>query len=621
MDEKVIISAERLGQTETFTDIAPETLGAIIDHSEISSLHTGDAVFRAGEAFKSAVFILYDGAVEMQRADGETVRQHPGAILGLSNYLDNAPYTATAFCLDACTVLVLPAAAVKQLEAQHPPFANLLNRIIAERIRTRSAAAHMISGAMARPVRSAMKSPLSISRSDITLREAFEIMQSRKIGSLGVMTQRNELFGILTCSGLSEALAIKGAHPDDSVMQAACEVPYTISPDTPLWRAEEIQQNRGVKYLVVVENEAPVGMISQTDILRALITQQNTFLEQVKEVNSLEHLRRLYENIYEVARMARESNRLATQAVRMTSEAHLAIQRRCVELTLDEMQPRPARPFALLVMGSGGRREMLLNPDQDNGIVLSDAPGAVSEEEREWFAGFCDKLNINLDKIGYVLCRGDIMARNPMFQKTLSEWRSQITHLTAYPNQKAARWSNIVFDFDTLYGDENLTYALRDHVLKALQARRQLLEFMVEDDAEGRPPLGWFNRLITADEKGLKGTVDIKRNGLRIIADAARIYALSAGISSTSTRERLQALVRQGILSTELVDSASAAYEELLDMLLAHQIERRQARQVPDKLIRPDTLSPRVRSVLRVSMRAVKRFQDQLQGQFGRSAF
>ena len=106
-----------------------------------------------------------------------------------------------------------------------------------------------------------------------------------------------------------------------------------------------------------------VWEIIPTGILRALRTQQNTFLEQVKEVNSLEHLRRLYENIYEVARMARESNRLATQAVRMTSEAHLAIQRRCVELTLDEMQPRPARPFALLVMGSGGRREMLLNPD------------------------------------------------------------------------------------------------------------------------------------------------------------------------------------------------------------------------------------------------------------------
>ena len=47
---------------------------------------------------------------------------------------------------------------------------------------------------------------------------------------------------------------------------------------------------------------------------------------------------------------------------------------------------------------------------------------------------------------------------------------------------------------------------------------------MAEDDAEGKPALGIFNQLVTTrDEKGEH--IDIKRNGLRIIADAARIFA------------------------------------------------------------------------------------------------
>jgi CBS domain-containing protein len=80
-------------------------------------------------------------------------------------------------------------------------------------------------------------------------------------------------------------------------------------------------------------------------------------------------------------------------------------------------------------------------------------------------------------------------------------------------------------------------------------------------------------------------------------------------------------LVHQGVLNRDLVDSVLAAFDELLDLLLTHQITQVKAGIAPDKFINPETLPWQTRAVLRVSMRAVKRLQDQLQGQFGRTAF
>ncbi|NIP74374.1 MAG: CBS domain-containing protein [Gammaproteobacteria bacterium] len=623
MDQPIDI--ERLSGGELFSGMAPETVSAVVGRAELREWAEGETIFRAGEPYRSALFIIYDGEAELQRPDGRTGRYGAGAVLGLSNYLDEAPYRSTARALSACKVLIVPDAALHQLEAEHPALSNALNHLIAERIRSRSVAGQAISGALARPVRAAMKSPLATCDPDVSLRQAYATMLERRIGSLGVRDRSGELLGILTCAGISRALALEGASAKDAVRGAACDEPHTIAPHAPLWQADEMLQRYGVKYLIVMEGERPLGVISQSDILRALISHQPNLLERAGRAGDLAALRVLHDSIHEVAREARETNRLASRAVRIVSDAHLAIQRRCVELTLEELRAQghgeAPRPYAVLIMGSGGRREMLLSPDQDNGIILADRPPPLSQCEEQWFERFAKRLNASLDRVGYILCPGDIMARNPMFRKTLAEWRRQITYMAEHPNQKAARWSNIVFDFDTLYGDESLTHDLREHVLDVLGRRQLLLEFMVEDDAEGRPPLGLFNRLVTGDAGERKGKIDIKRNGLRIIADAARVYTLSAGIASTNTVERLQNLVRQGVLSGGLADSVLAAYEELLDLLLGHQVDQAARGEAPDKLISPDRLSDQDETALRAAMRAVKRLQDQLQGQFGRSAF
>jgi CBS domain-containing protein len=619
------LDPRRLADTHTFRQLTPETVAAIVSQATVKLMEKGEPLFQAGDAYKHTVFIVYDGNVEMRRADGSILRQGPGSILGLANYLDKEPYTATAASLDKTTVLTLHEHALGQLEQHHPDLFDTLNRIVSDRLRHRSRLRHRISGTLGKPVSRVMKSPLACCQETDSLRHAFMQMRQGNIGSLGVLDNNGQLIGVLTYASLAKALLHDPTTADAPIARAMLESPVIIPPTMPLWQAEELQLSQHLKYLIVAQDHVPLGVISQTDILRAVSAHQHILFVDIRDAVSIEDLQALHKQLPIAAREIWESHRRATQAVRVITDIHLALQRRCVELTLHGMREEgkgtAPRPYAVLIMGSGGRGEMLMNPDQDNGVIIDNGDAPLNPEEERWFEVFAQRLNTNLDIIGYPLCQGDIMACNPMFRKTLHQWQDKIRYLVDHPNEKAARWSNIVFDFVALPGGEGLTETLRGFLLQEISAKPTILEFMTEHDYEGRPALGIFNRLLTADDKNRKGKIDIKRNGLRIVCDAARIYALSAGITATNTIERLNGLVHQGVLSSELVTSVSLAFEEMLDLLLAHQLSQAEHKETVDNLIDPSHLSTEVRSTLRMAMRTVKRFQEHLQGRFGREAF
>jgi CBS domain-containing protein len=605
-----------LRETPWFSEIEPAVLSDLLAKSTRRSLGAGETLFREGHAFHGVVYILQSGEMEVRRAHGATETPMAGYLLGLSSYLADTPYPATALARTDVELFVITGEALWALERQHPALFDALNRLIARRLRERSATHAPIAGVLMQPVMAVMGTPLVTCSADITLHEAYRLLRARKLGSLAVL-EEERLLGLLTYPTLAARLMDPEVEPDAETVRNATRNARTIGTTTPLWRADELMDQDGVNHLVVIENEGPVGMLSRTDVVRALVSRLGNLRAKIAATRSLKKLSRIFRQMGDVAAEALESNRRARAAVRLVSEGHLAIQRRCLELTIEQMQkegwgPAPI-PFAFIVMGSGGRKEMMLDPDQDNGIILSHVDGERSKSVTAWFEHFCRRANQDLDQVGYPLCPGDIMARTPLYHKTLSSWQEQVSKLVRSPNVKAARFSNIVFDFRTLYGDENLTLALHRHVHEEIAAYPRLLQYMVQDDAEGRPPLNLFNQLITQGE----GKVDVKRNGLRIIADAARILALRAGISNCNTNDRLDALARLGVLSADFTATVAAAYDELLEITLAHQIKQYRAGEQPDKLVIPDSLPSTDRETLRVAMRAVKRFQDKLHDEVG----
>jgi CBS domain-containing protein len=610
-----------LGETPGFRDLEPAVLEALLAGAAKRRLGAGESLFEVGQPFLDEVYIVRRGEIALKRANGDTDRATPGYLVGLSSYLGESPYASSATAADDTELLVLPASKLRDAERREPALFDAINRLIGTGLRARSVTASTATGGLTQSSASIMSAPVSTCPPDASIRHVLETMLRDNVGSLVVVDTAGRLAGLVTFRSLARRLAQPGVDPATEPAANALQPVMTVSGDTPLWQAQDIQERERSKYLVVTDDGRPLGMLSQTDIAHELRAHQSGLYPRIGQAQSHGELAEYYLGIDRIAERALETNRRARVAIRILSETHLAIQRRSLELTLAELESEghgtPPIGYALIIMGSGGRRETMLDPDQDNGLILADHPRTEAKDIDAWFHHFGDRLNVNLDRVGYILCPGDIMARNPMYRKSLSEWKAQITRMTRNPNEKVARWSNIVFDFNTQYGDDSLARELRAHLTERIRDNPGLLKFMTDDDAQGQAPINWFNRLVTTDREDGSEIVDVKRNGMRIVANGARIMALKSGVDVCNTTDRIDALVRKGALSEDFGATVSAAYDELLDILLMHQLAQRRAGTPLDKEVAPRDLPAPAREALRVSMRAVKRFQERLQSEFG----
>ena len=124
------INSQHLQSTETFANIGPEAIDAIIANCTTQTVAATDCLFQSGDAYRDCLYILYKGDVDLRRPNGEILHLHAGALLGLSNYLDGHPYSSTAEAVSSCTFLVLPAPKFKKLEQQFPQLFDFINHIL-----------------------------------------------------------------------------------------------------------------------------------------------------------------------------------------------------------------------------------------------------------------------------------------------------------------------------------------------------------------------------------------------------------------------------------------------------------------------------------------------------------
>ncbi|MGH7895184.1 MAG: CBS domain-containing protein [Candidatus Binatia bacterium] len=119
-----------------------------------------------------------------------------------------------------------------------------------------------------RSVRSiiANQTPLSASP-ETTVTEAAGLMKRGKVGALMVV-ERGRLAGIFTERDALFRVIAEGRDPQATrladVMTRDCQ---TIAPDKPLGHALHMMYEGGFRHVPVVENGAPLGMVSARDAL------------------------------------------------------------------------------------------------------------------------------------------------------------------------------------------------------------------------------------------------------------------------------------------------------------------------------------------------------------------
>jgi CBS domain-containing protein len=264
-----------------------------------------------------------------------------------------------------------------------------------------------------------------------------------------------------------------------------------------------------------------------------------------------------------------------------------------------------------LAFGSEGRFEQTLATDQDNGFIFADVEGGTPDRMRERFLPFAQAVNRGLDACGFPLCKGNIMAGNPQWCLSLSEWQAAFARWSDHTDPRALLNATIFFDFRPLYGSDELADALRARLTALTGNNLRFLRQLAQQALETHPPLGLLRDFQVEDAEGYPHTIDLKKSGTRVFVDAARVMALATGTTRSGTAERLRIAGARLNMNEDEISSAIEAFFFIHMLRLKNQLSSAGNPGAHNR-INPDLLNGIDRRILKESFRQARKLQSRL---------
>ncbi len=461
-----------------------------------------------------------------------------------------------------------------------------------------------------------MASPVISVPETASLHEAVSLMHARRIGSLFVETGGAP--GILTERDVLRALAEKGAEAGALRAGDLMTAPVISAPaDTFLYRALGLMARRGLRYLGVTDAGGRLsGIFTLRSLLRERALATLSIGDEIAAAKGARDLAKVQAALPKLA-MGLLADGLEARAVCavIAAEARAMTARAAelaeAELVAEGQGPAPA-DYALLVLGSGGRGESMLAPDQDNALVVADSYAGDLDAADDWFTRFAHRLTAILDEAGIPLCKGGVMARNRTWRKRLSEWQAQLAAWTQKHDPQAILNVDIFYDFTAAHvssaAGAQLAEALRAAAAEAAEGASGLLRAMGEVAGSHSPPLGMFGRIRKDDE----GRVDLKAGALLPITAGARVIALRHGVQALATPARLVEATRHAGTGETDAEILADIHGFLLRIILGQQIADIAAGIRPSNRVRVASLGHQDREHLQDALGRVGLIQDLL---------
>ena len=402
-----------------------------------------------------------------------------------------------------------------------------------------------------------------------SLREAARTMCERRVGAVLVGAAGAPPEGILTERDLLRVAAQGERDLDATRVAEAMTAPVeTMNSDELLYRALGRMDRLRIRHLCVVDaHGAAIGMLSQRDLLHHRASAADVLGDALAEAHEVPALAAAYSQVPDAASRLVAEGLGGADVARVVSNEVRGLTARAAEIAATALEaegrgPAPA-PWCLMVLGSGGRGECLLSADQDNALVHGG-----SEEDDPWFAEFGARIAKLLDDAGLALCRGGVMAANREWRGTVEDWRARVNGWLSRAKHEDLMHVDIFFDLVAVAGEASLARNLHAEAVAAASHTPPFTNLLAEWVSSLTPLFAMFGRIRTVE-----GRVDLKRSGLMPLVGIARTLALRVGSSARSTPDRLRDAAAAGRIAESDASTLIAMHAELLDFVLAQQLQ------------------------------------------------
>ncbi|WP_157020293.1 DUF294 nucleotidyltransferase-like domain-containing protein [Mesorhizobium xinjiangense] len=383
-----------------------------------------------------------------------------------------------------------------------------------------------------------------------------------RIGDYGIVTERDMMRRIAAAGAetLSRPVGDFASHPLASIRAAAF-----------VYRAVGRMDRLKIRHLAVRdEDDRLIGMISARDLLRLRAGAAISLDDEIEAAASPEEMAAAWATLPSVADSLIAEKIEARRIAGIVSEELRSLTRRAAQLAEAEMEGEgrgaPPCPYAVLVLGSGGRGESLLAADQDNAIVF--AEGEPGGAEDVWFGALGEKIASMLDLAGVPLCKGGVMARNAEWRGSSALWHERIDEWVRRSRPEDLLNVDIFFDLMPIHGAGALGQDLFAHAYAVGADTVHFAKMLGERVSARSSPFTMLGGLQSED-----GRIDLKMHGLFPIVAAARALAIRHGVAAHSTAKRLDGLITLDIGADTDLEDMRTGHGFLLGLMLRQQSE------------------------------------------------
>ncbi|KIF46019.1 cyclic nucleotide-binding protein [Vibrio owensii 47666-1] len=613
-----------ISQYPPFDDLPEEHLRNIAMNAEVAYYRAGTDILKKGDDIRD-LYMIRSGVVEIFRRKGELYnRIDAGGLFGQMGLLMNNRVRMPAKAIEDTLVYCIPEKIFTELCDEFENFADFME--LEDSARLRTAVSNHSDGndfttAKARKILS--REPVTLEAS-ATVREAAILMAEEGVTALLIVrTQEDiteddddQLLGILTEKDLCVRVLAEGRDSDIPVSEVMSYDVVSLDYSAYVFEAMLTMLRYNVHHLPILKDKKPIGVISMTDIVRYESQNSLLLVSSIFQQNSVEDLKAVSKQVKDcfVRMVSEDAN--AHMVGRAMSVIGSSFKQRLAELAEQELGPAPI-PYCLLAMGSMARDEQLIVTDQDNALILDNSYDPALHGE--YFAQLAKFICDGLAECGYTYCTGDIMATNPEWRKTRSEWEECFANWIDDPTPERLLNSSIFFDLLGVHGRVKWAEQLSGFIVRRAKKNNRFLACMAYNAIRRTPPLGFFKDFVMEKDGRHRNSINLKRRGTAPMADLIRVHALAIGSRSQNSFERLDDINNAGILPKGRGMDLKDAMELIYMVRIRHQALDIENGEEPDNNIEPEEMSEFERRNLKAAFQILSNAQNYIKFRYQRS--
>ncbi len=438
---------------------------------------------------------------------------------------------------------------------------------------------------------------------DLGLVEMAGIMQKDNISGI-VVVDGEKPVGIVSLRDLRNLIA--GGAEDFSALTVRDIMNVgliTIRNNDYLFKAIFLMARHNIHRLVVLnERDQLVGVMTDTDLFRIQTRSPLYLIQEIESATTIEQLTILGEKLTGMLQYAIKTNADVQSLIQLIAHFNDAMTRRLVFIMDCREDIRLPAGAAYLVLGSEGREEQTLRTDQDSAIVYRDDLAADKLVEVRRFA---ERIALALESLGVPLCPGNMMASNPEWCHTLSEWKQLTERWITMPSPEHTVFFGVFQDLRVLHGDIVFEEELQTHLCECARNNTIIFPNMARTIVGFKAPLGMFGRFLVEKKGAHSGRLDLKKGGLFALTRGISLLALEAGIVGGTTWDKMERLKHLNTISTNDLEAIREAFTFLMKMRLERQLRAVAYGKEPSNYVDPLVLSEKEQNRLRKSFKGV----------------